>query len=138
MGAAVVVVDVGGGAQARLDALMAKGAAGAKRTEELQNQTVPAARRNESPEAIESDHSFYGEALGFRRHRAAVRRRPQRNVVPAQRKDLRQASAVAMAGDRVLVIYGAGHNYWLGHFARVVPGNRGLLQRTCAHHGWSV
>jgi hypothetical protein len=29
---------------------------------------------------------------------------------------------VAKPGDRVLVVYGAGHNYWLRHFAREVPG----------------
>lgn len=29
---------------------------------------------------------------------------------------------VARPGDRVLVVYGAGHNYWLRHFASVTPG----------------
>lgn len=29
---------------------------------------------------------------------------------------------VAKPGDRVLVVYGAGHNYWLRHFARTTPG----------------
>lgn len=29
---------------------------------------------------------------------------------------------VAKPGDRVLVVYGAGHGYWLRHFARTVPG----------------
>jgi hypothetical protein len=29
---------------------------------------------------------------------------------------------VATPGDRVLVVYGAGHNYWLRHFARTTPG----------------
>lgn len=29
---------------------------------------------------------------------------------------------VATPGDRVLVVYGAGHGYWLRHFARTVPG----------------
>jgi hypothetical protein len=29
---------------------------------------------------------------------------------------------VAKPGDRVLVVYGAGHNYWLRHFASIVPG----------------
>ena len=54
------------GAQARLDALMAKGAAGAKRIEELQNQTVPAALVGMNrTETIESGHGFYYEALGF-------------------------------------------------------------------------
>ena len=29
---------------------------------------------------------------------------------------------VAKPGDRILVVYGAGHNYWLRHFARTTPG----------------
>jgi Family of unknown function (DUF5694) len=29
---------------------------------------------------------------------------------------------VAKPGDRVLVVYGAGHNYWLRHFATETPG----------------
>ncbi len=29
---------------------------------------------------------------------------------------------VARPGDRILVVYGAGHNYWLRHFARTTPG----------------
>jgi hypothetical protein len=31
---------------------------------------------------------------------------------------------VAKPGDRVLVVYGSGHNYWLRHFASNVPGYR--------------
>lgn len=30
--------------------------------------------------------------------------------------------AVTTPGDRVLVVYGAGHNYWLRHFAGTTPG----------------
>jgi len=29
---------------------------------------------------------------------------------------------VAKPGDRILVVYGAGHNYWLRHFAKTAPG----------------
>jgi hypothetical protein len=29
---------------------------------------------------------------------------------------------VAKPGDRVLVVYGAGHGYWLRHFASTTPG----------------
>ncbi|MEQ9317164.1 MAG: DUF5694 domain-containing protein, partial [Henriciella sp.] len=29
---------------------------------------------------------------------------------------------IAEPGDRVLVIYGAGHNYWLRHFVETTPG----------------
>ena len=33
---------------------------------------------------------------------------------------------VARPGDRVLVVYGAGHGYWLRHFATSVPGYRSI------------
>jgi hypothetical protein len=44
---------------------------------------------------------------------------------------------VARPGDRVLVVYGAGHGYWLRHFAQTVPGYqlvdvRPYLQRAAA------
>lgn len=29
---------------------------------------------------------------------------------------------VAKPGDRIMLVYGAGHNYWLRHFARTTPG----------------
>ena len=29
---------------------------------------------------------------------------------------------VAKPGDRILLVYGAGHNYWLRHFAKTTPG----------------
>ena len=29
---------------------------------------------------------------------------------------------VAKPGDRLLVVYGSGHNYWLRHFAKTTPG----------------
>ncbi len=33
---------------------------------------------------------------------------------------------VARPGDRVLVVYGGGHGYWLRHFAGTVPGYRNI------------
>lgn len=33
---------------------------------------------------------------------------------------------VVQPGDRVLVIYGSGHNYWLRHFAKETPGYRNV------------
>jgi hypothetical protein len=33
---------------------------------------------------------------------------------------------VAKPGDRVLVVYGSGHNYWLRHFAGTTPGFRNV------------
>lgn len=33
---------------------------------------------------------------------------------------------VAKPGDRILVVYGAGHNYWLRHFAATTPGYRNV------------
>jgi hypothetical protein len=44
---------------------------------------------------------------------------------------------IARPGDRVLVLVGAGHLYWLSHFAQTVPGfvavdSRPYLQRAAA------
>ncbi|MDQ3477739.1 MAG: DUF5694 domain-containing protein [Pseudomonadota bacterium] len=36
---------------------------------------------------------------------------------------------VAQPGDRVLVVYGSGHNYWLRHFATQTPGFRSVDPR---------
>lgn len=113
------------GAQARLDALMARGAAAAKRTEELQKRTVPAALAEMNrAEAIESDHGFYYEALGF----GDSEQQPgvDLNAMWYRRnaKIFVKLQQAAVAGDRVLVIYGGGHNYWLRHFARMTPGYR--------------
>ncbi|MCL6739977.1 DUF5694 domain-containing protein [Sphingomonas sp. RB56-2] len=33
---------------------------------------------------------------------------------------------VAKPGDRILVVYGSGHNYWLRHFAATTPGYRNV------------
>lgn len=33
---------------------------------------------------------------------------------------------VAKPGDRILVVYGAGHSYWLRHFAATTPGYRNV------------
>lgn len=33
---------------------------------------------------------------------------------------------VAKPGDRLLVVYGSGHNYWLRHFAKTTPGFRNV------------
>ena len=35
-------------------------------------------------------------------------------------------ATVAEPGDRILVVYGAGHNYWLRHFASETPGFRNV------------
>ena len=115
------------GAQARLDALMAKGAASAKHTEELQNRTIPAALAEMNrTETIDSDHGWYYEALGF----ADAEQQPGADLNAMwylrNAKIFAKLQLAAVPGDRVLVIYGAGHNYWLGHFARMTPGYRSV------------
>ncbi|HVF36969.1 MAG TPA: DUF5694 domain-containing protein [Sphingomicrobium sp.] len=35
-------------------------------------------------------------------------------------------TTIAKPGDRVLVVYGSGHNYWLRHFAQTTPGYRNV------------
>jgi hypothetical protein len=40
---------------------------------------------------------------------------------------------VTNPGDRVLVVYGSGHNYWLRHFATETPGFRNVDPRPFLH-----
>lgn len=41
-------------------------------------------------------------------------------------KILAKLQQVAKPGDRILVVYGMGHNYWLRHFAKTVRGYRNV------------
>ena len=106
---------------------MATGAAAAKRVEELQDRTMPAALAEMNrAETIESDHGFYCEALSF----GDTEQQPGADLNAMwylrNAKIFAKLQQAAVLGDRVLVIYGAGHSYWLGHFARMTPGYRSV------------
>ncbi len=110
-------------AEDRLDALMAKGAGVAKRTEELQAATIPAALAEVNrAEKTKEGQGFYYEALAI----GDTEQQPgaELNAMWYLRnaKIFAKLMKVSAPGDRVLVIYGSGHNYWLRHFAETTPG----------------
>ena len=112
------------GAKQRVDSLMAKGAAAAADIERLQKQGTIAhvlLERNR-PETTVADQTIYYEMLRF----GDAEQQPGADLNAMwylrNAKIFAKLQLVARPGDRVLVIYGAGHNYWLRHFAQITPG----------------
>lgn len=111
------------GASASLDALMGKGKARSDEIEELQKETIPSALATiNAPDVIEQDQRFYYEALTF--GDADQQPGAELNAYWYMRnaKIFAKLQQVAKPGDRVLVIYGSGHNYWLRHFVNTASG----------------
>lgn len=111
----------------RLEALMAKGKARSDEIERLQDGTIPAALATiNSPEVVEQDQGFYYEALAI----GDADRQPGADLNAMwylrNAKIFAKLQLVAKPGDRVLVVYGSGHNYWLRHFVKTAPGFRNI------------
>lgn len=114
-------------AKERLESLMAKGAAQAAKTEQLQSETIPRALAElNRPEVTEGNQALYYEALEF----GDFDKQPGADLNAMwylrNAKIFAKLMKVAAPGDRVLVVYGAGHNYWLRHFAETVNGYRNV------------
>jgi hypothetical protein len=116
------------GQQARIDALMAKGAAITKATEEKQAQATIAellVLHNEMDGNASSIDPYYEMlAIGdFEQQPGA-----ELNAMWYLRNAKIFAKLIRLAepGDRILVVYGSGHNYWLRHFAANTPGFRNV------------
>lgn len=114
------------GAESKLNAMMAAGAAVSARLETLQASksiggvlAVLNAR-----DSIDRDQTLYYGLLGI----GDTVQQPgaELNAMWYMRnaKIFAKLTTVAKPGDRVLVVYGAGHNYWLRHFAATSPGYR--------------
>lgn len=115
------------GAKDRLETMMANGAAEARKTEQLQSETIPRALAElNRPETIERNQALYYEALQF----GDFEQQPGADLNAMwylrNAKIFSKLMKVAAPGDRVLVVYGAGHNYWLRHFAKTVNGYRNV------------
>ncbi|MEO6433908.1 MAG: DUF5694 domain-containing protein [Sphingomicrobium sp.] len=112
------------GKKQQLDAMMAGGAAIASKLEQDQKtMSIGAmlAERND-PAVVERDQQLYYGALalgGIDQQPGAVLNAMwyMRNA-----KIFAKLQTVAQPGDRIVIVYGSGHNYWLRHFARTVPG----------------
>lgn len=112
------------GAEPKLEALMAKGAGISASIEAAQaTQSIPEllADMNRAGR-IETEQGFYYDMLSF----GGVEQQPGADLNAMwylrNAKIFGKLQTVAQPGDRVLVIYGAGHNYWLRHFAAMTSG----------------
>lgn len=112
------------GAEARLNAELDKAKGQVERINRLQAEGSIAyvlANMN-GPEQADQDQRWYYGVLSY----GDTENQPgaELNAYWYMRnaKIFGKLMTVAKPGDRVLVVYGAGHNYWLRHFARTTPG----------------
>ena len=78
------------------------------------------------PERTIEDQKFYYDLLSF----GDTEQQPGADLNAMwylrNAKIFAKLMTVAEPGDRILVVYGAGHNYWLRHFASTVYGYRNV------------
>jgi hypothetical protein len=112
------------GAKQRVDALMARGAAASAEIERLQKQGSIAHVLLElnRPEKTAAEQTVYYELLAF----GDTEQQPGADLNAMwylrNAKIFAKLQKITRPCDRVLVIYGAGHNYWLRHFAGTAGG----------------
>lgn len=112
------------GRQETLDALMAYGAAVTKDVEQKQKTMTVAGILAEMNQAAgdEANIGSHYLMLGI----GDMDRQPGADLNAMwylrNAKIFAKLMTVAEPGDRLLLVYGAGHNYWLRHFARETPG----------------
>ena len=109
----------------RVDSFITKGKAKAAEIEQLQSETIPAALAAlNAPEVTEEDQGLYYETLAV----GDAEKQPGADLNAMyylrNAKIFSKLQQVAEPGDRLLVVYGSGHNYWLRHFADTTPGYR--------------
>ena len=108
----------------RLEALMGRGAADTRAFEELQAQSSIAELliSQNDPAGFTGSISTYYEFLRF----GGVDEQPGADLNAMwylrNAKIFAKLMRLAVPGDRILVVYGAGHGYWLRHFASETPG----------------
>ena len=108
----------------RLEELMARGAAETRAFEELQGRSSIAELliHQNDPRGFTGDVSVYYEFLRY----GGIDEQPgaELNAMWYLRnaKIFAKLMRLAAPGDRILVVYGAGHSYWLRHFASATPG----------------
>lgn len=112
------------GMQPKIDALMAKGASITKSTEEKQARASIAELLidHNDPAGMASSIDPYYELLTI----GDAEQQPGADLNAMwylrNAKIFAKLASVAEPGDRILVVYGSGHNYWLRHFAANTPG----------------
>lgn len=116
------------GLQARIDALMAKGAAITRATQDKLAKASIAELliEHNDPHGAASRIDVYYELLPI--GDAGQQPGAELNAMWYMRnaKIFAKLIKAAEPGDRILVVYGSGHNYWLRHFAASTPGFRSV------------
>ncbi len=116
------------GEAGQIEAMVATLQGEAKQTEALQTaHSVPwLLQRYNDPASPLASNDFYYAALRF--GDGEVQPGADLNAMWYLRnaKIFAKLVNVAKPGDRVLVVYGAGHGYWLRHFAATTPGFRSV------------
>ncbi|SNS09371.1 hypothetical protein SAMN06295912_101301 [Sphingomonas laterariae] len=112
------------GGQGTLDALNAAVGAEVKAFEKKQESASIAELLmwHNDPAAPLAGQAFYYGVLGIGDTEAQPGADLNAGWYLRNAKIFAKLMTVARPGDRVVVIYGAGHNYWLRHFARETPG----------------
>lgn len=116
------------GAEPRLNAQLDKVKGEVARIERLQSEGSIAhvlADLNRAEQA-DQDQSWYYSVLTF----GDTEKQPGADLNAMwylrNAKIFAKLMTVAKPGDRVLIVYGAGHSYWLRHFAKTAPGYRNV------------
>lgn len=112
------------GQKARVDALLAEAVGVTKLIEQWQAEGSVGHVLLElnRPERTAKDQDFYYQLLGLGDTEAQPGADLNAMWYLRNAKIFGKLMTVAKPGDRILVVYGAGHNYWLRHFARATPG----------------
>ena len=116
------------GAKPRVDALLAGAVAITKQIERWQAEGSISRVLLElnRPERTAADQAFYYELLRMGDTEAQPGAELNAYWYMRNAKIFAKLMTVAKPGDRILVVYGAGHSYWLRHFARTAPGFRNV------------
>ncbi|MBN2241451.1 MAG: hypothetical protein JW793_02080, partial [Acidobacteria bacterium] len=112
------------GQEERLQAFLAQGAAALSQGEKGQIlRTIPELLGDANqPEGVARDHKAYYGLLSFGDLEQQVGADLNAMWYLRNAKIFCKLQKAAKPGDRVLVIYGSGHNYWLRHFAATTSG----------------
>ena len=116
------------GAQAKLDADLDEVKTVVARIEQIQKRGTIADVLIDlnRPERADRDQSFYYKVLGFGDTEAQPGADLNAMWYLRNAKIFAKLMLVAKPGDKLLVVYGSGHGFWLRHFAKTTPGYRNV------------
>lgn len=111
--------------EAKIDAMMTGIQTHMKAFEESQADKTIAellADNNHPAEALESHEKYYYGLLDLSDGETQPGAELNAYWYMRNAKIFAKLAHIAKPGDRIVLLYGSGHNYWLRHFAQTVPG----------------